>query len=157
MVLKMWTWLASLAGVAVAYSAAIWILKEKQHRDREQFEARTGEEEQDFVGHCGVVKDARTAEIVLGVRKIIAQLGGVPASSIHATDRFDHELEALKFRSEYHVEDFAELLKQQLNVTLDQAKLDRLADLEVPPRNFTVKDFVCQVLQFIQQAPPQKL
>lgn len=151
----MWTWLASLASIGVAYSATILFLKKKQQRDREHFTNRVGEEERVFVENCGVATGTSAARIAIGVREIIAELGGVPAPSIHAADRFDHELESLKFRSEYHVEDLAQLLKRQLDVSLDRAKLEKLADLEVPPKDFAVKDFVEQVLRFNQQTSQQ--
>jgi acyl carrier protein len=88
------------------------------------------------------------ARDALGVRTAIANLAGVSAEDIHASDTFDGELSQFEFWGSLDSIAVVLELEKCLGVKIDDAKANQIHDPESKPGT-TVAEFVQCVLQVI--------
>lgn len=107
----------------------IFVLR-RQHRTEgneiRRFEQRPPNEDQDFLSEIGVHPDSPEAQAALISRKVFAELGGVPAHSLRASDRFYPDMGKLPFYDSIDSLEIVLTLEQQLNIKLSHEDEDRI-------------------------------
>lgn len=129
----------------LALLVAILLLRRKQRRFLDRFMRRAPQNTEDFLNDCSIMSSSDRSRIAIAIRESLADLGTVPSALIRSTDRFDRDLEWLKFGQRFEVYEFADLLEKKCGLRLRGKQLE-IPNPDVPPAGLTVRDFVKRIL-----------
>lgn len=146
------TWYAWLALIAVA---AVWlamIFRQARRRSLQEiagFSERPRQNDEDFLAELDIAPGSPEAVVACQLRSLIAELGQVPADTIHASTRFYPDLEKLPY---YDSPDSLDVL----------IRIEDTFDVRIPDATFhelmkameqgCVRDFVLGWVRYFQTA-----
>ncbi len=145
-------WVLTIFILAVFYCILIWHIHRKRKRALAQFLKRMPQKDEEFVLQCGIDSSDGSHGLAIGIRKVFGKLGGFDGALIYASDKFDLELEHLKFSESYDSVEFGQALFDETQIALDTSDLEILPDPEIPPKGMMFKDFVRAVIKVCQRS-----
>lgn len=98
-----------------------------------------------FVAECGYESDIEASKIALGVRRCIAEMGGIPPEYIRHDHRFPDDIGNLDFWDS--IDEIGFLVELEANFNR------RLPDEPLIGQGFVVKDLVRRIVAVIPKGP----
>lgn len=122
----------------------------KSDRLKQFLAGRTPQTDADFVAACGVDAHPCGAQVALGVRKVIAQLGGIESyeTYVRSENRFQHELALLDFWDSLDTVMVVLSLEETLRVKISDDEAAKISNPE-ERKELSVCQFVMDVLAIV--------
>jgi len=134
-------------GIGGSVILAVGLLRRHTSMVQKRFRRRDPQPNEIFLAACGVA-GADHAKIAIAVREVLAEMGGVPAASLWASDKFDSDLQWLPFCNFFYISDFADQLARKSGFRL-QGKHLTLPHPDIAPRGMTLGEFTVRILKCV--------
>ncbi|MBN1764213.1 MAG: hypothetical protein JW860_03065 [Sedimentisphaerales bacterium] len=139
--------LAILVGIIALVIGMKWTRK-RELKEVEKFKSGPQTESEVYLDTIGVKPGTPDAEMVLGIRSIIAELGQIPAESVKPEHRLWKDFQKLPFFDSPDTLEFIMMIEDIFKINIADKAAGNFFSYD---ENLTVKEFTLRILQYFQQ------